>query len=233
MPDKPADPAVTPATAPLPPAKQRDAGERSRFLAPLFGGILAGLGAGMLMALFWLGPARDRFDFLFADFTIETCLEANGVEDMLPAFAEANVIACYNRLVRQGQLNEFQIRRVNFQTQHVADTVTLWMVVTLTVCGVALAAWQIFASSRLVTTQPEKLTSELSIERGKIFVRSSVTGLLILLVSFAFFYVYVVWIYQLREWSDDAKVVPLPDDLLGLQEVDETPTLGINQPGQP
>lgn len=181
-----------------------------RWLTPLVAGLLVGMAAGLFMALFWLGPSRERFDFLFADFTIANCLATNGVPETSPQSTEADVVACYNRLVRQGQLNEYQIRRVNFQTQHIADTVTLWMVVTLTVCGVALAAWQIFASSRLVTSNPEKLTSELSIERGKIFVRSSVTGLLILLVSFAFFYVYVVWIYQLREWSDDAKVEPVP-----------------------
>lgn len=200
-------------TTPSPPTPPR------LHTTPLVAGLLAGLGAGLLMALFWLGPARERFDFLFADFTIESCLETNGVIVTSPQLTEPDVIACYNRLVRQGQLNEFQIRRVNFQTQHIADTVTLWMVVTLTVCGVALAAWQIFASSRLVTTNPEKMTSELSIERGKIFVRSSVTGLLILLVSFAFFYVYVVWIYQLREWTDDAVVEQVPVTLPALPDV--------------
>ncbi len=199
-------------------ADQRKAPQRRPFAA-LWGGLLAGLSIGFLATLFWLAPSRDRFDFLFADFTIDACLNDNGVAQSRPSLVEADVVACYNRLVRQGQLNEFQIRRVNFQTQHVADTVTLWMVVTLTVCGVALAAWQILASSRIATTNPEKLTSELSIERGKIFVRSSVTGLLILLVSFAFFYVYVVWIYQLREWSDDATVEPLQSALPYLPDV--------------
>ena len=192
-----------------------DAGEAARVrrlqtAGTLTGGLLLGLGAGFLIAMLTLSPGRDRFDFLFADFTIRACLDEAGVEAGPPAALEADVIACYNRLVRQGRLNEWQVRRVNFQTQHHADVVTLWMVVTLTICGVALAAYQLFASSRLIVTNPEALSSEMRIESGKVFLRSSVTGLMILLVSFAFFYVYVVWIYQLREWSDEARPERVP-----------------------
>ena len=207
----------------------------------LFGGVLVGLATGFLLTLLWLSPSEDRFAFLYADFTIANCLTDHGVTDRTPAEADPEVRACYDRLVRQGQLNEFQIRRVNFLTQHIADTVTLWMVVTLTICGVALAGWQIFTSSRLITRNPDALTSELSIESGKIFVRSSVTGLLILIVSFAFFYVYVVWIYQIREWRDDAQVdetaaatASLPPVIWGgeLPEATDVP-LVLSGPEQP
>ncbi|SER97411.1 hypothetical protein SAMN04490244_104228 [Tranquillimonas rosea] len=180
----------------------------------------AGLLLGFLGAILWIGPNQDRFDFLYEDFTIESCL-SDRLDPMpaSPGAARTDVLACYDKLVLQGQLNEFQVRRVNFQNQHTADTVTLWMVVTLTLCGVALAGFQIATSSRLVATKPEALSTEISVENGKLFVRSSVTGLLILLVSFAFFYVYVAYIYRLEEWSDEAEPVsasdPAPVDVTG------------------
>jgi hypothetical protein len=46
---------------------------------------------------------------------------------------------------------------------------------------------------------------EITLEQNKISLKSSVTGLLILVVSFAFFMVYVAWVFTIRE-------VPLAQD---------------------
>ena len=173
-------------------------------LWPIVAGILAGLALGFLVAILVLRAQQQEFSFLYEDFTIDACMKENPVPDARPAEQVVDATACFNKLVQQGQLNEFQIRRINFQNQHFANNVNLWMVVTLTLCGVALSVWQIAISRHLVARDPSALSSEIAIERGRLFVRSSVTGLLILIVSFAFFFVYVAFIYRIEEWRDDA-----------------------------
>jgi hypothetical protein len=141
---------------------------------------------------------RDRFDFLFTDFSLGACLaeRAASAADATPG----DLTFCWEKLRRQGLLNDFLIRRVNFQHQHLADVVILWMVVVLTLSGVVLAGFQIVASTRLgQEAGPEPPSSELLIERDRLFLRSSITGLFILIVSFAFFFTYVLHVYKITE----------------------------------
>jgi hypothetical protein len=75
-------------------------------------------------------------------------------------------------------------------------------VVTITLAGVLMAGFQVWASFKLASTGAKGNFGEdstIAIERGKLYVRSSTTGLLILVVSFAFFVVYVRWIYPIQE----------------------------------
>jgi len=67
--------------------------------------------------------------------------------------------------------------------------------------GVFMSAVQLFLSYRLATTGKELFTkdSELAIESGKVSLKSSVAGLLILTLSLAFFMIYVLYIYSIKE----------------------------------
>ncbi len=81
------------------------------------------------------------------------------------------------------------------------------MVVAITVSGVFLAGLQLLGSYKLAASGTGKFgdLSDLSVEAGKGAIKgsmhSSVTGLIILVVSLAFFIVYVKWIYAIQEVS--------------------------------
>ena len=110
---------------------------------------------------------------------------------------------CYEQIRGEGVLSELDIRRSAFIDQAYQGKVVLWMVVAITLSGVALAGLQLVMGYRLIQAgyRLESGDSEVTLERNKIAVRSSVTGLLILTVSFAFFLVYVLWIYTIKETS--------------------------------
>lgn len=147
------------------------------------------------------GAGLDRFGFLYADFTIDACLDRSGAALTPVLDTQQAVLACYEKLRLQGALNDFQNRRVTFQSQHFADAVVMWMVVVMTLSGVGLAGYQIVAASKL---SPEAMPeSEFTLERGKLFFRSSVTGLAILVVSFAFFFTYIIYVYTIYDLGED------------------------------
>jgi hypothetical protein len=119
-------------------------------------------------------------------------------------------ISCVNYVRDEYALEDFNIRRSEFYQQQYRGEVFLWMVVVITISGVALAALQLYAAFRLAISG--KMTSadgallsdgELSIETGKISLRSSVAGLFILALSLAFFIGYVYWVYPVRQLQPD------------------------------
>ncbi len=116
---------------------------------------------------------------------------------------------CYSQLHSQALLNDFQIRKQKFTTQDYEDRIILWMVVIITISGVVLAAVPLIASYKLASTGRAEFaqTSELMLQRDRVLLKSSVTGLLILIASFAFFFVYVVWVYTIREVNLTDQVV--------------------------
>jgi hypothetical protein len=116
---------------------------------------------------------------------------------------------CGQEIQGLDELNEFDVRLEGFSRQRMDDPIILWMVVAITISGVCLAGLQLYAAYRLalkaigegVTTNtfPVAATSNLSVERNKVTFSSSVTGLVILVCSLAFFIVYVKWVYTITE----------------------------------
>jgi len=100
-------------------------------------------------------------------------------------------------------MRDFQARRAKFELQNADDRILLWMVVAITVSGVLLSGVQLWASYRLAAVAKQQQLSaestEIVLEAGRISVRSSITGLLILTVSFGFFLVFVSSVYQFRD----------------------------------
>lgn len=165
--------------------------------------LLMAAGVGMLVGLFAMAPGRARFDFLYTDFTLGSCLKDRAGTTAAARWDDLSF--CWDKLRMQGLINDFQIRKVNFLHQHVADIVILWMVVILTLSGVLLAGFQIIATTQLRgETGYDTPSSELLVQRDKIFLRSSVTGLFILIVSFAFFFTYVMNVYTIKELGADS-----------------------------
>jgi hypothetical protein len=116
-------------------------------------------------------------------------------------------VTCANQIYLVDLMEDFDIRREKLIRQELDERVILWMVVGITMSGVLLAALQLFGSFKLAAAGAGKFgdQSSISIEAGKdankISLQSSVTGLMILVVSLAFFIVYVKWIYAIQEVS--------------------------------
>ena len=110
-------------------------------------------------------------------------------------------VLCGNEIYDLDFLEDFDIRREKLLRQELDERVILWMVVGITISGVILAGLQLLASYRLAATNHGSLpeAGRLSIESGKLSIKSSVTGLLILALSLAFFVVYVKWVYAIQE----------------------------------
>lgn len=106
---------------------------------------------------------------------------------------------CYNRVRGEDLLGDFSIRRTNYLRQQYQGLVFLWMVVAITLSGVVLSGIQLLAAYKLAATGRAKFEQggDVSIEEKRLSVKSSVTGVLILTVSFAFFMVFVIWVYPL------------------------------------
>lgn len=132
---------------------------------------------------------------------------------------------CYGQVRGEELLGDFNIRRTNYLRQQFQGIVFLWMLVVITVSGVMLAAVQLFAAYKLASTGRGNFDQggEVALEEKRLSVKSSVTGLLILTVSFAFFMVFVVWVYPLTE----SKITPEGQTLAA-----PLPTLGVGGLGR-
>jgi len=105
---------------------------------------------------------------------------------------------CYSLIHSHGLLKDFATRELNFIQQYRANGVLLWMVVAVTLSGVLLAGLQLMASYELARANRKSPigNSEFSIKRDRIVLKSSITGLFILVMSFAFFLVFVFYVYR-------------------------------------
>ena len=114
---------------------------------------------------------------------------------------------CYNDLRSAYVLGDFNLRRSAMVQQHFEGDVMLWMVVAITVSGVLLAGLQLAAAYNLSLLGKGEFTtsSGLTISNGQIALQSSVTGLMILAMSLAFFIVFVVWVYTIKETTTDVE----------------------------
>lgn len=112
---------------------------------------------------------------------------------------------CYVQVRGEAHLIDFNIRRLNLINQQIDGRVILGMVVAITVSGVMLAALQLLYAFRLASAGKGEFgqSQELTLEQNKISVKSSVTGLMIFVISFAFFMVYVVWVYTSKELKQE------------------------------
>jgi hypothetical protein len=144
---------------------------------------------------------------------------------------------CVYAIYGVDSLIDFDIRRDKLLRQELDERVLLWMVVSVTISGVILAGLQLLASYKLATLGQGDLaqTSQLTIEKGNLALKSSVTGLFILAFSLAFFVVYVKWIYQTQEVTiARPDVRPVSSGVIsGKGELDATPEepSGASAPG--
>jgi ABC-type multidrug transport system fused ATPase/permease subunit len=148
-----------------------------------------------------------------------------------PSITEIRDIAshCYSLERSQQLLNDYLIRRSTFAQQFYAGTVLMWLVVSITLSGVLFAGIQLITSYKLaVKGLGSHDASELSIEQGRIALKTSVNGLVILAISLAFFLLFVRDVYRFYE-------VDVDRERSAVQETKPSPTLesgGVGQPPQ-
>jgi hypothetical protein len=177
--------------------------------------IAAGFGAGLLIGGstiaigFWhFQPQRARADVASAsdhDVRMNACI-AKTLEITKPTNVNVDAYErvwrlCGNEMFNSVYLADFLIRREKFTQQALDERVNLWLVVTITISGVVLAGIQLFMSFKLAMKGRAEFgkDSEVALESGRLSLKSSITGAVILALSFAFFMVYVIWIYSIHE----------------------------------
>ena len=110
---------------------------------------------------------------------------------------------CYQDVAGEDVLTDFGIRKSAYLNQQVQTTILMWMVVAITLSGVILAALQLIAGYKLASTGKAAFEQgqggHLTIEHSRISLSSSVTGLMILTISLAFFMVFVSKVYKIQE----------------------------------
>jgi hypothetical protein len=131
---------------------------------------------------------------------------------------------CYSLIRSQSLLKDFEIRELNFVQQYRANSVLMWMVVAVTLSGVVLAGIQLMASYQLAGSNKGSLDSsnEITIERNKLVLKSSITGLFILLLSFGFFLVFIFYVYRFERLDDSS--------VRGQQPIPTLPMGGLGSP---
>ena len=160
--------------------------------------------------------------------TMSSCIEElfapSSRQTVSVGFDEVSKL-CYPHIHLQGLLTDFLLRRSQFLQQNYADNMVLWMVVILTMSGVLLAALQLGASYKLTAAGRQNGINdnhEISIEQGRLVLKSSIAGVIILLISFAFFYVFIIHVYHI-------KAVSLENDELSANQPHQALDMKSNQ----
>ncbi len=150
--------------------------------------------------------------------TIEKCISTD-LERIKPEKVDAQLLRvisndCAERIRQQNFENDSLFKRLKFVQQVADGRVMLWLVVVITFSGVVLAGVQLLASYKLAVIGREAFgqSMELAVEKDKASLKSSVTGLFILAISFAFFLVFVHQIYKIETVKMDAAT---PTEKLG------------------
>jgi hypothetical protein len=146
--------------------------------------------------------------------SISTCVEKRATSAIQTAnmpLAREHLTICIEEVSRHLELNDFQIRRMKFFSQYYAEKVSLWMVVFVTVAGVFLSAFQLWTSYTIAKLSAGQSTDshELTLETGRIIIKSSAIGLMVLFTSLAFFLVFVINVYKLEEVKQEIRATPL------------------------
>ena len=108
---------------------------------------------------------------------------------------------CFQQIEQEDGLTDSAIRRLAYLNQQEQLPVLMWMVVAITLSGVALSGLQLLAAYRLALLgrTPFEQGGQLTVDSTKASISSSVTGLIMLLISLAFFYVFVTQVYKIED----------------------------------
>ena len=164
---------------------------------------------------------------------IKTTITTISPAKMTPGLYERLWRLCGNQIYNGLYLDDFVIRRDKLVQQGLDERVNLWLVVTITISGVFLSGVQLFMSYKLANLGKADFgrDSQLTIESGKVSLQSSIIGIFILVLSLAFFMIYVVYIYTQHDiYLDRPSNLQTPVEQLGTVESPEALAPASNPP---
>lgn len=132
------------------------------------------------------------------------CLEGYGLKGNILSAQFDSVSSvyslCHNIVATDLTAQEQIIRNQNYVFQRSENIVLMVMVVLITLSGVVLAALQLLASYKLASLGKGSLSDggEVNLTVSNLAVKSSVVGVTILAISFAFFLVFVLYVYTIK-----------------------------------
>jgi hypothetical protein len=134
---------------------------------------------------------------------------------------------CFAKLQDQSYITIFDVNRGKYLEQNFEDRVLLWMVVAITLSGVILAGLQLGASFKLASEGKAEFAkdSDFTLQKDRLSAKSSVTGLLILLISLGFFIIYVKYVYKIDNAADVASTPPMASSMTRSIVLDRAPPL--------
>ena len=168
--------------------------------------------------------------------TMETCVDkfmklvSNGPSPI------SNLVGinsfCYAHSGDQLLIDEEMIKRDNYVFQRNENVVLLYMVVIITFAGVLLAGLQLYASYKLATAGRGELAggAEITYSPQGASFKSSVVGLSILALSFAFFLVFVLYVYTFRDPQNQNASAPARPPTVAAQPAPSQPSQSENSP---
>jgi hypothetical protein len=137
--------------------------------------------------------------------TVLSCMDRYGTKKELQ-IADLQLVRgvyqiCYDVISTELLSKEQIIRNDNFLFQRSENIVLMYMVVAITVSGVILAGLQLLASYKLALLGKGSLPDggTVDVTAHSIALKSSVVGVVILGISFAFFLVFVLYVYTLKD----------------------------------
>jgi hypothetical protein len=92
-----------------------------------------------------------------------------------------------------------QHRKRTFQWNLVSSMITFWVVVALVFAGISFAALQFYISMKEKLRKDDALNTQLEASLDGIKISSPVLGVIILVISLLFFYLYLVYVYPIQE----------------------------------
>lgn len=142
--------------------------------------------------------------------SVSTCLDKRGAAALatndMPV-VRTYLDLCIREVSTHLKLNDYQLRRLKFLGQYYMEKVALWMVVFVTVAGVLLSAGQLATSYKLASRDigAGAESHEMTIENGRVVIRSSAIGLMVLFISLVFFLIFVLKIYKIDETKQEVE----------------------------
>lgn len=158
----------------------------------------AGLVFGTLTATYFLKCASGGNTEVAVDLSRHHAVMHECMSDVIQRLSPSQMSAgfyeriwrlCGNQIFNGLYLDDFLIRRQKFIQQELDERVNLWLVVAITISGVLFAGVQLVMSFKLAAGHSAEFAkdSQVTIEAGKISLRSSITVSL---------YLHYLWLFS-------------------------------------
>jgi hypothetical protein len=159
--------------------------------------------AGLSLGVYWTQSTDQVYSKMQDVQSVGSCIDDTtksiGLNNPTVSVLKDVNAYCFAKISSQFYVYDLKINQNAFVHQNRASVVVMWMVVSITLAGVVLAALQLLAAFRMADTSIINEVGEISFSKDRIVLRSSFIGLIILTISFAFFLVFILYVYRLEK----------------------------------